>query len=118
MSAPEKIYRHATRSKNLFHEAIYADHPWPEDNPVEYIRADLHDAELNELRAENARLTAPLTPPTIMTAEEVTEPGLYGWRRSAAGNWDTVKVVARLATKADYDRIYDEYESTLEAPDD
>jgi hypothetical protein len=34
-------------------------------------RTDLHDAELNELRAENARLTALFSPPTIMAAEEV-----------------------------------------------
>lgn len=53
MSAPEKIYRHATASKNLFQEAIYADHPWPEDNPVEYIRADLHEAAMAALKAEN-----------------------------------------------------------------
>jgi hypothetical protein len=34
-----------------------------------------------ELRVENARLTALLAPPTILTAEEVTEPGLYAWRK-------------------------------------
>jgi hypothetical protein len=53
MSAPEKIYRHATGSKNLFQEAIYADHPWPEDNPVEYIRADLHEAAMAALKADH-----------------------------------------------------------------
>jgi hypothetical protein len=40
---------------------------------AEYTRADPHDAAMAALKAENDRLTALLTPPPTLTAEEVTK---------------------------------------------
>jgi hypothetical protein len=67
--------------------------------PQRYTANDLDDMDFNELssskwcrswdveklEAENARLTALIEPPTIMTAEEVTEPGYYWWGNREEG---------------------------------
>jgi len=83
MTTPEKIY-----ATVLSGHVTMAWSDWREDNTdVEYIRADIHDAQIDALKAENAalhaecdRLTAMLGPQKPMSAEEVTQPGFYWWK--------------------------------------
>ena len=68
------------------------------NDDVEYIRADIREAQIDALKAENAalhaecdRLTAMLGPQKPMSAEEVTQPGFY-WHRYGTEDWCVVDV--------------------------
>jgi hypothetical protein len=97
MTTPERIYIEVLNG-----EITPRWTPNREDkSDVEYIRADLNASiaareevedlckKVYRLHTENARLTALLTAPTIMTAEEVTEPGIYAFLRYGHkdGSW-------------------------------
>ena len=66
---------------------------------VEYIRADIHDAEIDVLKAENTalhaecdRLLAMLGSQKVLSAEEVTGPGFYWWRINKYSEWKLFEV--------------------------
>ena len=101
MTAPERIYRDETGlwSRNT---AAFSTFSEVRVSPtgVEYIRADIHEAEIDALKAEISHLCAEAfqsdldalkvanqqlmdemaalkMPPKVLSAEEVTEPGWY-----------------------------------------
>lgn len=87
MSNPEKIYRYEEHICG-FNEPHYSDVPYPE-HAIEYLRSDIHEAEVNALKAEIAALKAP---PVVLSAEQVTEAGEYRWRKNDIGEWITVEI--------------------------
>jgi len=100
MTTPDKIY-----ATVLSGHVTMAWSDWREDNmDVEYIRADIHDAQIDALKAENAalhaecdRLTAMLGLQKPMSAEEVTQPGFYQWRHMDGEQWTVTEVVVNEA---------------------
>ena len=52
MNAPEKIYLPTRDGQS---DSIWNGH-WTHGKDVEYIRADIHEAEIDALKAENANL--------------------------------------------------------------
>ncbi|MHB1641805.1 MAG: hypothetical protein ACYCS8_03975 [Acidithiobacillus sp.] len=50
------------------------------------------EAENAALHAECDRLTAMLGPQKVLSAEEVTEPGLYFWREHEGAQWTVTDV--------------------------
>jgi len=52
MNAPEKIYLPTRDGQS---DSIWNDH-WTHGKDVEFIRADIHEAEIDALKAENAEL--------------------------------------------------------------
>jgi len=94
MNAPEKIYLPTRDGQS---DSIWNDH-WTHGKDVEFIRADIREAEIDALKAENAeshaecdRLTAMLGPQMVLSAEEVTVPGFY-WHRYGTEEWCVVDV--------------------------
>jgi len=110
MTAPERIYRDETGlwSRNT---AAFSTFSEVRVSPtgVEYIRADIHEAEIDALKAEISHLCAEAfqsdldalkvanqqlmdemaalkAPPKVLSAEEVVEPGIYIVRDIDRGN--------------------------------
>ena len=88
MTAPEKIYRWQEPIAEVFVQTKYSDIPFPE-HAIEYLRSDIHEAEVNALKAEIAALKAP---PVILSVDEVTEEGDYRWRENDTAEWRTISV--------------------------
>ena len=88
MSAPERIYRSETRSPT--HVIYYGEDRRVGEN-IAYVRTDIHEAEIDALKAELAALKAP---PKVLNAEEVKEPGFY-WSscESKSNHWVPVWVL-------------------------
>lgn len=115
MTAPERIYRDETGlwSRNT---AAFSTFSEVRVSPtgVEYIRADIHEAEIDALKAEISHLCAEAfqsdldalkvanqqlmdemaalkMPPKILKAEEVAQAGYYWWRGEYK-EWEPVRV--------------------------
>ena len=75
-NAPDKIYLQWTGSENdtSWNNVPVCEHGIPDE---EYIRADIHQAEIDALHAECDSLTKMLEPQKVVKAEEVTAPGYY-----------------------------------------
>jgi len=60
MNAPMKIYVPVMDGRPLssWH---YSTSPYAPEKDIEYIRADIHDAEIDVLKAKNAELTSALS---------------------------------------------------------
>ena len=111
MTAPERIYRDETGlwSRNT---AAFSTFSEVRVSPtgVEYIRADIHEAEIDALKAEISHLCAEAfqsdldalkvanqqlmdemaalkMPPKVLSAEEVTEAGFYLVRADNINPW-------------------------------
>ena len=69
MSAPDRIYIHTGDCDDTYYELSDCC-----DDEVDYIRTDIHEAEITALKAELAALKAP---PKVLSAEEVEEEGWY-----------------------------------------
>lgn len=80
MSAPDRIYIHTGDCDDTYYELSDCC-----DDEVDYIRTDIHEAEITALKAEIAALKAP---PKVLSAEEVTEVGWY-WARFGS-SWDQI----------------------------
>ena len=78
MSAPDRIYIHTGDCDDTYYELSDCC-----DDEVDYIRTDIHEAEITALKAEIAALKAP---PKVLSAEEVVEPGIYIVRDIDRGN--------------------------------
>ena len=88
MSAPERIYLTTNKSDGEWSNVSQRTVPdWLSKHVDEhqYIRADIHEAEIDALKAELAALKAP---PKVLSAEEVTEPGWYWWKKIGADDFD------------------------------
>ena len=86
MSAPDRIYIHTGDCDDTYYELSDCC-----DDEVDYIRTDIHEAEITALKAEIAALKAP---PKVLSAEEVTEPGFYWSSCGAKSNhWVPVWVL-------------------------
>ena len=79
MSAPDRIYIHTGDCDDTYYELSDCC-----DDEVDYIRTDIHEAEITALKAEIAALKAP---PKGLSAEEVTEPGFYLVRADNINPW-------------------------------
>ena len=129
MTAPERIYRDETGlwSRNT---AAFSTFSEVRVSPtgVEYIRADIHEAEIDALKAEISHLCAEAfqsdldalkvanqqlmdemaslkAPPKVLSAEEIKWSGVYRWRDSEdAFQWDWVSVCEfRVDGKREFD---------------
>ena len=95
MKTPDRIYiSPSIRTEIAYYSRILIGNPkfniCPRyGNEIEYIRADIHEAEINALKAEVAALKAP---PKVLSAEEVKEPGCYWWRREENTDWSVQNV--------------------------
>ena len=116
MTAPERIYRDETGlwSRNT---AAFSTFSEVRVSPtgVEYIRADIHEAEIDALKAEISHLCAEAfqsdldalkvanqqlmdemaalkAPPKVLSAEEVTDHGYYWTRAEDGQNFVIAKV--------------------------
>ena len=81
MSAPDRIYIHTGDCDDTYYELSDCC-----DDEVDYIRTDIHEAEITALKAELAALKAP---PKVLSAEDVTEVGYY-WYKSG-NEWEIVE---------------------------
>jgi len=70
MNAPEKIYLPTRDGQS---DSIWNDH-WTHGKDVEYIRADIHEAQIDALKAENAELTSALSVIHELAHNESTGP--------------------------------------------
>ena len=117
MKTPDRIYiSPSIRTEIAYYSRILIGNPkfniCPRyGNEIEYIRADIHEAEIDALKAEVSKLCAELTdagakelalhnqllsaeaelaalkaPPKVLSAEEVVEPGIYIVRDIDRGN--------------------------------
>ena len=112
MSAPDRIYIHTGDCDDTYYELSDCC-----DDEVDYIRTDIHEAEITALKAEleickefsgardvalraneeeisilKAEIAALKAPPKILKAEEVKEPGCYWWRREENTDWSVQNV--------------------------
>jgi len=71
MSAPERIYLAEASARVFFDMAS--------PGKQEYIRADIHEAEIDALHAENARLTALLEPQKVIKPDWKDAPAWANW---------------------------------------
>ena len=97
MSAPDRIYIHTGDCDDTYYELSDCC-----DDEVDYIRTDIHEAEITALKAEIAALKAP---PKVLSAEEIKWSGVYRWRDSEdAFQWDWVSVCEfRVDGKREFD---------------
>ena len=90
MKTPDRIYiSPSIRTEIAYYSRILIGNPkfniCPRyGNEIEYIRTDIHKAEINALKAELAELKAP---PKVLSAEEVTEAGFYLVRADNINPW-------------------------------
>ena len=92
MTAPERIYLTTNKSDGEWSNVSQRTVPdWLSKHVDEhqYIRADIHEAEINALKAELAALKAP---PKVLSVQEVKEPGCYWWRREENTDWSVQNV--------------------------
>lgn len=92
MSAPEKIYLRLIEGAwgAEYAPAMYVIRASVDD--AEYIRADVHQAEVDALHAERDRLTALMEKPKLLEAHDLTEPGWYWHKWPLQKEWKIVKV--------------------------
>ena len=112
MKTPEKIYiSPSIRTEIAYYSRILIGNPTFNIGPrygneIEYVRADIHEAEIDvtqtalrlmnktaeimnkEIDALKAELAALKAPPKVLSAEEVTEPGWYWWKKIGADDFD------------------------------
>ena len=112
MSNPEKIYRWEEPIGEIFIQTKYSDVPFPE-HAIEYLRGDIHEAEVNALKAEIAALKAP---PVILSTGDVTEEGDYRWRPSDTAEWRTISVCFDWRKELQAYFFGDEEEEPIKAP--
>ena len=74
MSAPNRIYIHTDAHDDTYYELSDCC-----DDEVDYIRADIHEAEIDALHAENARLTALLEPQKVIKPDWKDAPAWANW---------------------------------------
>ena len=84
MSAPDRIYIHTGDCDDTYYELSDCC-----DDEVDYIRTDIHEAEITALKAEIAALKAP---PKVLKAGEVTEPGFYCTRDKDGHPWTIAEI--------------------------
>ena len=138
MSAPNRIYIHTDAHNDTYYELSDCC-----DDEVDYIRADIHEAEIDatqtalslmnktaeimskEIDALKAELAALKAAPVVLSADEVTRRGTYKWRLSKTSPWSYTKVIKRYngdffmlrLGKRDEEILYGEFSGPIKIPE-